>query len=113
VVSLADLGLDVACERLRAWPCASLADIAAALDYLGDVWVTSYGTASPALSGNERVLVQDEPGARYLCLATGGWSENEALISAVEANRLLYGLTWRLSACGGLHIFRYPRLKTP
>ena len=46
---------------------------------------------------------------KFLRLATGGWSGNEALVGALERNFVVYSLTWRLSSRGGLHIFEYPK----
>lgn len=38
-------------------------------------------------------------------VSTGGWSGNESLIGAMQANRLLWVLTWQLSRRGGHHVF--------
>lgn len=57
---------------------------------------------------NEAVVVNAEPGEKFLRLATGGWSGNESLIAALAENRPFFVICWRLSAAGGLHIYRYP-----
>ena len=40
-------------------------------------------------------------------LATGGWSENENIISALESNSMFWICFWVLSKVGGLYIFGY------
>lgn len=40
-----------------------------------------------------------------ITLVTGGWSGNEELISAMQKNYLLWGLTWQSSHKGGVHEF--------
>jgi len=48
-------------------------------------------------------------GHRFVRFATGGWSGNESVITALRRNRLAWLTTWRLSARGGLYIFEYPK----
>ena len=43
----------------------------------------------------------------FLRLATGGWSENEAVVSSLPPSfRMFY---WAKSERGGLHVYRLPR----
>ena len=78
------------------------------LPFLEEAWNTDYGSARAELRDCERALVDFSGGsARFLRLATGGWSGNEDLLGAVTDN-VAYGMTWALSSRGGLHIFRYP-----
>lgn len=48
----------------------------------------------------------DEP-HRYVRFATGGWSGNEDIISALNEN-VWARMNWQMSAAGGLHIYEYP-----
>lgn len=43
-----------------------------------------------------------------LTAATGGWSGNESVISALRQNRVFWGLCWRESVRGGRHVFELP-----
>lgn len=45
-----------------------------------------------------------------LHLTTGGWSGNEDVVAAMEANPVLWGACWLSSHRGGLHVFRPPEL---
>jgi len=49
-----------------------------------------------------------EEDKEILRLATGGWSGNESVISALHHNFLM-GSLWVLSARGGLHIYEIPK----
>jgi hypothetical protein len=66
------------------------------------------GWATRELDAHERALVHADPGEAFLRFATGGWSGNESLIDALEANLLVRALCWRLSSRGGLHIYEIP-----
>lgn len=43
----------------------------------------------------------------WLRLATAGWSGNESIIGALDANHMFYSMHWYMSARGGLHIYRF------
>lgn len=43
---------------------------------------------------------------RTYTLATGGWSENEDIIEAMQQNRFLWMTCWYQSTRGGLHVFK-------
>jgi len=43
-----------------------------------------------------------------LSLHTGGWSGNERIIEAIEANIVFWVLYWQSSHCGGHYYFRIP-----
>lgn len=89
---------------LRDWP---MEDAAGALDFLAAAWHWQEFGVSRELKPAEAEVVHAEPEDRFLRLATGGWSGNEELID-VFSSRMIYSVTWRLSARGGLHIFQYP-----
>ena len=100
---------DDALNRLEHWlPVQGETHTAinAALDYARALW-SDYGTVSEDLQPAERALLHAEATERFLRFATGGWSGNESVIAALNANCLLCTFTWRLNAAGGLHIYRY------
>ena len=83
-----------------------------ALDVAKHLWNQTYGQASEGLRDAERPLIACSQivmrEGRFLRLATGGWSGNEAILSALGKNHMTWLLTWRLSSSGGIHIFEYP-----
>lgn len=52
----------------------------------------------------------DSDGKEIPCLeiATGGWSGNESVVSALRQNHVFHGLYWESSHRGGLHVYNYP-----
>ena len=93
-------------DALMDWP---ITDAAGALDFLSAAWHWPEWGVRHALSDAEMVLVHGDPRTdKFLRLATGGWSGNEALICSLELNPCLHSLTWCLSTRGGLHIYQYP-----
>lgn len=54
--------------------------------------------------------VMKRKGNKYY-LATGGWSGNEAIISALAHNRLFWSITWQKSERGGAYWFTVPVIK--
>jgi hypothetical protein len=91
-------------QALEAWPYQ---DIRGALDFVAAAWHWP-DFATHDLSAHEAGVLRADPGERFLRLATGGWSGNESLIAALETNRMIHAMSWRLSAVGGLHIYEYP-----
>lgn len=77
------------------------------LDFIKAAWCYE-DFASYKLQPAEAEICDAEPGERYLRLATGGWSGNEEIIAAFRRNYMAHGVTWELSARGGLHVYRYP-----
>lgn len=94
-------------ETIKHW---TLEDgIGPLLDYIAEAFTLQIGSATNVLSPAESSLILERTGERYLRLATGGWSGCEEVIEAFCRNdQFLYGLCWRLSASGGLHIYQYP-----
>ena len=80
--------------------------INALLDFVAAAWHWPDFGVSHDLLPSEAQLVCARPRERFLRLATGGWSGNESLIAALERHWVAR-MTWRLSAAGGLHIYRY------
>lgn len=92
-------------ERIRTWPLDSLADFEAGMDFAGAAW--SY----PQYWAKERGWLDPETGTRP-CLrymfSTGGWSGNESIVNAIEANTLFQIIgawSWRR---GGHYEYRFP-----
>lgn len=88
---------------IRRWPFRHIAEL---FDEVARIWHWGYGLGE--LKPCERGMVRAEDGRRYLRLATGGWSGNEDVIDAMQGN-IFVRHCWRVSACGGLHIYEYPR----
>lgn len=95
---------DATVEVLREWPTD---DAAGALDFLKAAWCVPYGSVTHTISAHEGYVLHAKAGEKYLRLATGGWSGNELLVGTFRYTSNSY-MTWRLSAAGGLFIFRYP-----
>lgn len=84
----------------------------ARLDRLAAEWDTICGSVSHDLRPVEAELLDADPKDRFLRVATGGWSDNEALFAAWRFSediddRIAWGMCWRMSVRGGLHIFQY------
>lgn len=94
---------EAALDKLKAWPYD---DINGALDFVRSLWHRDHWCGHD-ISQHEAAVLHAEPGDKFLRCATGGWSGNEALIAALNDNRMLRSLAWRFSARGGLHIYPY------
>ena len=79
-----------------------------ALRALEETWNDRYGSVSSSPSYNEWQVARLEDGDHALRFATGGWSGNEDALEAFGQNAIAWMMTWRLSAVGGLFIFRRP-----
>lgn len=65
-----------------------------------DAWNLDYGSAyGDAASGD-------------ITLVTGGWSDNEAVISAMRENTMGWLMTWQSSHRGGKHVFKAPEVQS-
>ena len=93
-------------RRIRQWDGM---DADNCLDFVASLWKWPDWGVSRTLKPEEALLVHAEEGDHYLRFATGGWSGNEDLLVALDANLLVTMFTWRLSAAGGLHIYQYMR----
>ena len=95
---------DAALERIKSWPYQ---DAAGCFEFVKAIWHWD-DWAGEALRPEELKVVGAEDGDRFLRLATGGWSGNEDIVSAINHNVMIRALTWRLTARGGLHIYQFP-----
>lgn len=104
-----DYPTEATLQTIRNW---KLEDADALLDYVAAAWHWPDFGVSHELRPEEALVVHAEPGERFLRLATGGWSGNESLIDALDESWGSFG-AWRLSACGGLHIYQYRAASVP
>jgi hypothetical protein len=81
---------DETLQAIRDWPHT---DHAGLIEYVREAW-SDYG----------RMWEQDG----MLKLATGGWSGNESITSALSGNAIFMALWWESSHRGGLEVFRMP-----
>ena len=79
-------------EAIREWPVPWTG----LLDFVQSAWRHDYG----------RIWVPKEG---FLNLATGGWSANEAIASALRDNRAFWAVYWDSSHRGGLDVLRMPK----
>lgn len=91
-------------QRIREW---DIQDINGCLDFVKSLWKWP-AEDMHRLRPEEVAVVGVKEGERYLRLATGGWSGNESLIRAMREGWAR--IAWRMSASGGLHIYRYMRV---
>ena len=101
-----DYPTDAVLKRIAEWD--ALKDACGCLEFVAEAWHWP-DFVKYQLTPAEREVVLADDGDEFLRLATGGWSGNESLISAMFENTLLRAFTWRLSSRGGLHIFEFPR----
>lgn len=70
-------------------------DAAGWIDYIREAWNHHYGR------------IWEEDG--MVKFATGGWSGNESVITAMRENYVLWSLLWESSHRGGLEVLRKPQ----
>lgn len=90
---------DETLDRIKSWPVETFADMHAAMDFAGRAW--SYPEAWAC------ELEWQDPERRYV-FSTYGWSGNESIVSAIEANQMLQMVgawSWRR---GGHYEYRFP-----
>jgi hypothetical protein len=92
-------------DRIKSWPIKVAADFAAVMDFAGRAWsYPRYWKCDPAF------VDVDYPSykRRRYVFSTGGWSGNEAIVSAIEANNMVQSIgawSWRR---GGHYEYRFP-----
>lgn len=95
---------DATLERIRSWPIADPVDFAAVMGFAGAAWsYPEYWEYDPAFIEKGDI----HPQRRYV-FSTGGWSGNESIVSAIEANRMVQSVgawSWRR---GGHYEYRFP-----
>jgi hypothetical protein len=92
-------------ERIRTWPIKHEDEFLAAMDFAGRAW--SYPDRWQREDDWPDPDLFDRPCTRYT-FSTGGWSGNESIVSAIEANMILQMVgvwSWRR---GGHYEYRFP-----
>jgi len=92
-------------DAIRLWPVKTMTDAAAAMDFAGAAW--SYPDRWHL---TERWEDPDWPSfpERVYEFSTGGWSGNEDIVAAIEANAILQMLgAWSWQR-GGHYEYRFP-----
>lgn len=98
---------DETLTTIEQWPAT---DPAGCLQYVRAAWNWP-DHVTEQLKPGEHLIIQPPKNTRHLRFVTGGWSGNESLLGALEANRIITMLTWRLSTRGGVHIYEVPNWK--
>lgn len=96
---------DETLARIREWPIDTMAAAAAAMDFVGRAW--SYPKYWECEAEWPDPDWPSHPRRRYV-FSTGGWSGNEDLVGAIEANQMLQMIgawSWRR---GGHYEYRFP-----
>lgn len=81
-----------ALERIKTWPWA---DCTGLMDFIGSLW--SYPDRWVKSAGRR--------GRPLYTVSTGGWSGNESLIEALQANAMAWRLLWLSCRRGGHYEF--------
>lgn len=93
---------DAALERIKAWDFNTPLEWFAYIKQAGNWWPDP----EPWGWSEEDVFADDFDGKRRrFHISTGGWSGNEDILSAMEENFMLWGLTWQSSRRGGHYVF--------
>lgn len=87
-------------DAIRNWPIRDPFGLAR---FVIEAWTyDNYATLSPAPDDSEYAHAVE----MELRLATGGWSGNEDLASALQGNKMFHMLYWYMSKRGGLTVYR-------
>ena len=84
-------------DEIVNWPIKRGSDVKDLLDYVGEAWTYQVPVSTRPHDSF--------PGRTIIKVATGGWSGNEALISALQENRMFWALAWVSSSRGGAYEF--------
>jgi hypothetical protein len=94
---------EAALTRIRDWKIETLEGGWALADFVESLWWPNYGTNPKQPPGGWRGW--HRTGDHGLSISTGGWSGNEELVGAMQANTMfwtLYAESWRV---GGHYTF--------
>ena len=92
--NMPDEELEQACEEAREWPINTPSDCHELLKRVQAIW-------------RWPDYFRYENGAFHV--STGGWSDHEALISALQQNHVFWMLCWQSSRRGGHYVFEVRR----
>lgn len=76
------------------------------LDLCAGLWNNTIGSVHDYLSDEELHVVEGDTAEEHMKFTTGGWSGNEDIISAMRKNNPYWGVVWRMSVAGGVHVFK-------
>lgn len=91
---------DSTLETIAQWPMRKDGNWSELAQFCAKAWNMQYGLiresmVSESMVGKNRLIV----------FVTGGWSDNEAILSAMSRNRLFYLSSWHSTERGGLARF--------
>jgi len=90
---------EAALELIRGWHWS---DCHGWFDFIKSIWwMSGWGWHESSVPHD----YNPEKTVHQYNISTGGWSGNEAIISAMQQNRLLWSLQWVQSRRGGHYIF--------
>jgi hypothetical protein len=95
-------------DRIESWPYT---DLPALMAFVADLWF-DYGwfRCCPTKIMFDGRLEDDPDDGHRWCCATGGWSGNEEIVSALERNTMFWALCWAASLRGGYFEFEVREL---
>ena len=97
---------DKTLRAIREWPYT---DFPALMQFVSSAW--KWGGLKQMPSIIEPLFDETyEDDGYWWCGATGGWSGNESLVSALLNNQMFYIFNWSASVRGGYYEFHVPPL---
>jgi hypothetical protein len=95
---MTDYPTDEDLARIEAWP---VDDLRGLFDFIRERWSLGYWDEAEVNPLKDPIT--------SIAISTGGWSGNESLIGALQANQAAWAITWYSSRRGGHYEFRIPR----
>jgi hypothetical protein len=93
-------------RRIKTWPIKTDEDVEALMTFVETIWhFADWGWRRA--SRRRRQYKQGSLRRRY-SLSTGGWSGNEDIITALQANWMFWIMAWESSRRGGHYVFQVP-----
>ena len=93
---------DKTLEEIAVWPLVKYGDMSDWLMFCAIQWNTFYGSTKECVEQGERIVE----------FITGGWSENEAILSAMRSNELLWIECWHSTYRGGRYKFSVEKYRS-
>lgn len=94
-------------RAVRTWEVNTVADAIACMDFVGRAWKWPDWGWEKETGWYGPEGYDARPQTRYR-FSTGGWSGNEGLVAALEANSIIKMLGWHSSRRGGHYEYRFP-----
>ena len=98
-------------EKIKDIP-ATVSDLDVIAHYRPDTWAEYRALAILIVSNWDNTYGRARLSGNTLTLITGGWSENEEVMSAVKRNKIFNIVCWDSSYRGGKVIYKLPTQKT-